>query len=117
MTDPNVPSDSPVTPPPAATPPPATPYTAPVAAGQKTNTLSIIALIGAFVIPLAGIICGHIALGQIKRTGEGGRALALWGTILGYVFTAFYIILFVIWIAFFAFLASTGNIISNSPGY
>ncbi len=31
----------------------------------------------------AGIICGHIALGQIRRTGEAGHGLALAGTVLG----------------------------------
>ena len=72
-----------------------TPYTAPAAPAGKTNTLAIIALIGAFVFPLAGIICGHIALGQIKKTGEAGQGLALWGTILGYVFTIVYILIFV----------------------
>ena len=72
-----------------------TPYTAPAAPAGKTNTLAIIALIGAFVFPLAGIICGHIALGQIKKTGEAGQGLALWGTILGYVFTALYVLIIV----------------------
>lgn len=111
MTDPNVPA----TPPPA--PAPANPYAASAPAGKPTNVLAIIALIAAFVFAPAAIICGHIALGQIKRTGEGGHALALWGTILGYVFTAIYILFFVIWISAFAFLASTGNIITNIPGY
>jgi Domain of unknown function (DUF4190) len=72
------------------------PTPAPMATGPRTNTLAIIALIGAFVVPLAGIICGHIALGQIKRTGEGGHGLALAGTVLGYIFTAFWILYFVI---------------------
>jgi Domain of unknown function (DUF4190) len=82
MTDPTIP--------PAAQP---TPYTAAGAAPAKTNTLAIVALVAAFFVPIAGIICGHIALGQIKRTGENGRPLALWGTILGYVFTAMYVLL------------------------
>lgn len=89
MTDPNVP----VTP---AAPAPAAPYAAAAPVGRPTNVLAIIALIGAFVFPLAGIICGHIALGQIKRTGENGHGLALWGTILGYVFTALWILIFVV---------------------
>src|SRR5690606_9482728 len=76
------------TPPPASAPAPGQ--------GQQTNVLAIIALVAAFVFPLAGIICGHIALGQIKRTGEGGHALALWGTILGYVFTIFWLIVIVL---------------------
>ncbi len=71
---------------PAPAPYEPTPYAAPY--GQaKTNTLAIIALILGFVIPPGGIIVGHIALGQIKKTGEAGRGLALAGTILGYVLT------------------------------
>lgn len=70
-----------------------TPAAAP--AGPRTNTLAIISLIAAFLFPLAGIITGHIALSQIKKTGEAGHGLALWGTILGYVFTIFYIIIVV----------------------
>lgn len=57
------------------------------AAPQKTNTLAIFALISAFLISILGIVLGHISLSQIKKTGEGGRGLALAGTILGYVFT------------------------------
>lgn len=84
MTDPNV----------APPPPQGQPYQA-APTGPQTNTLAIIALIGAFVFPIAGIICGHIAMGQIKRTGEGGQQLALWGTILGYVFTGLWLLLIV----------------------
>lgn len=71
------------------------------------NVLSIVALIGAFVVPLVGIICGHIALSQIKKTGEQGRGLALWGTILGYVFTIGYILLLVALIGGAVLLGST----------
>ena len=62
---------------------------------RPTNTLAIIAIIAAFVFPLAGIIVGHLALSQIKKTGEAGHGLALWGTILGYVFTVLYIIIII----------------------
>ena len=72
-----------------------TPYTAP-AAGPRTNVLAIVSLVAAFFIPLVGIITGHIALGQIKRTGEAGHGLALWGTILGYVVTVIYLIIIVV---------------------
>jgi len=37
---------------------------------------------------IPAIICGHIARGQIRRTGEQGSAAALTGLVLGYVFTA-----------------------------
>lgn len=74
------------------------PYYPPAAPEQRTNTLSIIALILGILVPVGGIVTGHIALNQIKRTGEAGHGLALTGTILGYVFTAGYIILFIFWI-------------------
>lgn len=37
--------------------------------------------------PLAilAIVSGHIARGQIRRTGEGGRGMATAGLVLGYV--------------------------------
>lgn len=89
------------------TPPSSTPYTATaVPASERTNTLSIVALVLAFVVPLGGIICGHIALGQIKRTGEKGHGLALAGTVLGYIFVALGII---VAIAYFVFIAAVIN--------
>lgn len=76
------------------TEPTPTPYTAPAAApARPTNVMAIVALIAAFVIPLAGIIVGFIALGQIKKTGEGGHGLALAGVVLGFVFSILYIII------------------------
>ena len=52
----------------------------------RTNTLAIVSLVTSIIgISLAGIICGHIALGQIKRTGEQGYGMALAGVIIGYV--------------------------------
>ena len=102
---------------PPATPPAPAPYQAAPAA-KPTNTLAIIALIGAFVFPLAGIICGHIALGQIQRTGEGGQPLALWGTILGYVFTALWLLIMVFAVVFpLLILGSAGAFVSNIPNY
>ena len=54
-------------------------------APAKTNTLAIVALISSFFISLLGVILGHVALGQIKRTGEGGRGLAIAALVIGYV--------------------------------
>ncbi|MFT4231227.1 MAG: DUF4190 domain-containing protein [Leucobacter sp.] len=73
--------------PPGAVPPQQQPAGYPGAAPQQapTNTLAIIAFVGSFFVSLVGIICGHIALGQIKKTGERGRGFALAGTIIGYV--------------------------------
>lgn len=51
----------------------------------KTNTLAIASLISAFFISLLAVILGHIALNQIKNTGEGGRGLAIAGLVIGYL--------------------------------
>ncbi len=56
------------------------------------NTLAIVAFVASFFVSIVGIICGHIALGQIKKTGERGRGFALAGTIIGYVALAFTIL-------------------------
>ena len=55
------------------------------AAGDKWNVLAIISLVSAFFVSLAAVICGHIALSQIKKTGEKGRGLAIAGLVLGYL--------------------------------
>ncbi|WP_104171016.1 MULTISPECIES: DUF4190 domain-containing protein [unclassified Cryobacterium] len=57
----------------------------PFPAAPKTNTLAIISLVSAFFVSLAAVITGHLALGQIRRTHEGGRGLAITGLVLGYV--------------------------------
>ncbi len=76
--------------------PPAPPAAAPVAVGAKTNTLAIVGFILAFVVTVAGIVVSFIALSQIKKTGEGGHGLALAGVILGFVFSLFWVIYFVV---------------------
>lgn len=98
MSDPNTPYQQPYVPAPGQVPPPAQmPPAGQVPPGQvpppaphqapKTNTMAIVSLIGSFFIGLVGIICGHIALGQIKKTGEGGKGLAIAGLIIGYIAT------------------------------
>lgn len=74
-----------------------------------TNVLAIISLIGAFVFPLAGVICGHIALSQIKRTGENGRGLAIAGLVIGYVYIAFVVLFVIIAIVAGVIAASSGS--------
>ncbi|MCR8670863.1 DUF4190 domain-containing protein [Agrococcus sp. HG114] len=77
---------------PAAAPQPA-PWSAPTHPGPRTNTLAMLAILAAasgttILIGLgsiAAIVLGGIALGQVRRTGEDGRLLALWAIILGAV--------------------------------
>lgn len=63
-----------------------------------TNGLALTSLILGCTAPLLccstgipAIICGHIALGQIKNANgaQGGRGLAVAGLVLGYVLTGF----------------------------
>lgn len=103
-----------VTPPPPPAPEPAsTPYSsqpyAAVPAGPKTNTLAIVSLVLAFFVSLGAVICGHLALSQIKKTGEGGRGLAIAGLVLGYLGLVVGLIATIIWIGFFALAASSGG--------
>jgi hypothetical protein len=92
-----------------------TPYTAPAGApAAKWNVLSIISLVTAVLgINLAAIITGHIALSQIKKTGEQGRVLAIIGLVLGYLEIVFWIIFIIIYVAIFATAASVGTITTN----
>jgi hypothetical protein len=84
-----------------------------------TNGLAIASLVcgvGTFVIGLSfipAIICGHIARGQIRRTGEQGGGLALAGLILGYVGGVIFIMLVLV-IALL--VAKTGTAASVSHG-
>ncbi|MDR4533083.1 DUF4190 domain-containing protein [Glutamicibacter sp. PS] len=55
-----------------------------------TNVFAVMALVLGIFTGLFGIIFGHIALSQIKRTGERGSGMALTGLILGYVWLAFW---------------------------
>lgn len=58
------------------------PYGGPDA--PRTNTLAIVSLVTGFCCAIAAVITGHIALGQIRRTGEAGKGLAVAGLVLGY---------------------------------
>ena len=88
--------------------PPAPSYGAPSYAAVPqpsnpgTNVLAIVGFACSFVVALAGIICGHIALSQIKRTGESGRGFALAAVIIGYCSVALSVFLVVVWIALIA---------------
>ena len=92
-----------------------TPYTgAAVPANERWNVLAIVGFVLAFVVSLGAVICGHIALSQIKRTGEKGRGLALAAVILGYAGILFGIIAIIAYVGLIAAAVSSGAI-STSP--
>jgi hypothetical protein len=87
-----------------------TPPPAPVA--PRTNVLGVVTLVlGILGFAIVPVITGHIALNQIKRTGEDGRAVTLVGLILGYVALAGYVVAGLVFlaIAFFATVAGVAS--------
>ena len=88
------------------------PYGSPPPATQKTNTLAIIALVLAFFVSLGGVICGHIALAQIKRTGEQGRGLAIAALVLGYIGIALGLLFLLVYVIAIASAVSSGALSS-----
>lgn len=72
------------------------------------NTLALLSLIMSLVglatgglTSIAGIILGHMAKSQIKRTGESGDSLATWGLISGYVIVGLIALFWLAYILFF----------------
>ena len=75
---------------------------------DKWNVLAIISLVSSFFVSLAAVICGHIALSQIKKTGERGRGLAIAGLVLGYLGLVVGIIFVIIFVVFIVAAADSG---------
>jgi hypothetical protein len=73
-------------------PPPYPPYQPAPVQNSTTATISLIAgLLGLTIFPFVGsviaVITGHMAKGEIARSGNtlGGSSAATWGLVLGYV--------------------------------
>lgn len=60
-----------------------------------TNGTAIAALVLSLLIAPIGLILSYVARSQIRRTGQGGAGIATAAMIVGWVFTAPLIILFV----------------------
>lgn len=71
-------------------------YGSPYPPAATTNTLAIITIIAAFVMPVVGVVTGHIALNQLKTSGEQGQGLAKAGLIISYVYCALVVVILVI---------------------
>ncbi len=68
--------------------------------------MAIVALVGAFVFAPLGIVFGHIALSQIRRSDEDGKGLAIAGLVIGYIFTGLFLLVIVFWVILFVVLAN-----------
>lgn len=92
---------------------PATPYGYGYAMpqAQRTNGMAIASLVCSLltlacgITWILGIIFGHVALNQIKRTGEAGRGMAVAGLVIGYLCLA----AFVGFLVLIAVVASEGD--------
>jgi hypothetical protein len=93
---------------------PASPQTVPAPLPPRTNVLGVITLVlGILGFGVVPIVTGHIALSQIKRTGEEGRGLTLAGLILGYVTAAGWLAVVLFWIAVAGF-ATFGAVVGSA---
>jgi K+-transporting ATPase c subunit len=79
------------------------------------SALPVLALIMAFVFPLAGAIIGHIALNQMRdgRIVDTNRSLAKAGMILGWVFTGIAVIFIGFYVVGLVWLISSGYDMSD----
>ncbi len=77
---------------------------------KPESQLPLVSLILAFFFPIAGIVVGHIALGQMRRNEipSTNQGMAKAGLILGYVFTALTVVVVVAYIAIFASIMGGG---------
>jgi len=79
--------------------------------GLATASL-ISGLVGFFVCPFIGsilaVILGHVAHGQIKRSGESGAGMATAGLALGYIEIVGWIGFFLFWIVVLGGLTAIG---------
>lgn len=87
------------------------PYnTSPAVPNGKTNVLAIVALVtGILGMAIVPVVLGHISLNQIKRTGEGGKVLAIVGLVLGYLGILGWVIFWVTLIAFGSWSSSVST--------
>ena len=72
-------------------------------AGSEISPLAVAAFVASFIVSLAGVVLGHMALGEIRRTGKRGHGLAVAALVIGYGAIALTLI------AALAFLAGSGS--------
>jgi peptidyl-prolyl cis-trans isomerase B (cyclophilin B) len=96
-------------------PQPAPGFYPPVYPPQQTNSMAIVALVSALVFAPLGIVFGHIALSQIRRSDEDGKGLAIAGLVIGYVLTGLFLLVIVFWLILFVVLANEIGRLPSTP--
>lgn len=64
-----------------------------VTTAVKTNTLAIVGLVLAFIVPLIGLILSIVALNQIKKSKENGKGAAIAGIVVSIIVMIFQFVL------------------------
>jgi uncharacterized membrane protein len=96
---------------PSYTAPPAQPHTNSLALASFICGLAQLAVGPLATIP--AIVLGHVARGQIRRTGEGGAGLALAGLLMGWAAVALAVLLIAVFVVSFA--AMTSHAVPGPP--
>jgi peptidyl-prolyl cis-trans isomerase B (cyclophilin B) len=82
---------------------------------RQTNSMAIVALVGALVFAPLGIVFGHIALSQIRRSDEDGKGLAIAGLAIGYILTGLSLLAIVFWVILFVVVANEIDRLPSTP--
>ncbi len=77
--------------------------------------LTLSAMVASIIFGPLGIVLGHMALRQIKKTGEEGRGVALAATVIGYIMTAAGILSIVIALTFWNSLDDDAPVNGSNP--
>jgi hypothetical protein len=88
---------------------------------RRTNSLAVASLVCGVAQPftfmlstIPAIVLGHVARGQIRRSGEDGGGLAMWGLILGWGAVAA-VVVFVLAITAFVVTVTHGGTVPAHP--
>lgn len=83
-----------------------------IAAPPRTNTLALVGFIGAFLIPIAGLVLGVMATRQLRVPGtlETGRGLARWAIAIGLLGSLFQAGFLIIWLSLFSTAVTGGTV-------
>nr|BFE88993.1 hypothetical protein GCM10020093_115940 [Planobispora longispora] len=79
-----------------------------------TLVMGIAGLFVCGITSLVGIVLGHVSLGQIKKTGEEGRGMAIAGLVLSYFGVACWVIVLLIWLGILGVIFGTAATYSGS---
>lgn len=77
------------------------------------NTYAVLSLIFGVLVPPAGVALGHLALPQIRRTGQRGWLVAVCGLVIGYLLSVVLLVLLV-WLTAVGARGSDGAAASQS---